>query len=355
MNLKKHLTIALSLMVLSFSCSNDDDDNTQPEPKGTYENGIFVVNQGNFGQGNGSVSFISNDFSVSENTIFSNVNKKPLGDTAQSMAFYGDFAYIVVNYSQKIEVVNRYTFESVATIDSGLDNPRYMIISNGKGYVTNWGDGSNPSDDFVAVINLETNSVSAKIAVEEGPDQIISNENTIYVAHAGGYNQNNIVSVIDPNSNEITTTITVGDVPNSMVFDKQGLLYVLSGGIPDWKENETAGKLSIVNTVNNTISSTLEFEEGQHPSYLAFDESVYYYLNNEVFELAVGSSKLPGTSKIKDVNFNYMAVNNGVLYGVDAGNYTSNGTLHSFDLTTNLEKNSTDVGFIPGAIYFTAQ
>ena len=350
MNIKKHLVLALSLLVLSFSCSSDDDDN-QAEPKGAYENGILVVNQGNFGQGNGSVSFISDDFSYAENNLFSTVNGTPLGDTVQSIGFNEDLAYIVVNNSQKIEVVNRYTFKSVATIDSGLNNPRHITFVSGKGYVTNWGDGSNPSDDFVAVINLESNTVSSTIPVEEGPEYIVSNGTNIYVAHQGGYSQNNIVSVINPSSNTITK-ITVGDVPNSMVFDKQGALYVLSGGIPDWKENETAGKLSVINTTTNTVSSTLDFAEGQHPSNLAYGESLYYYMNNEVYKLVAGGATLPTTSEIKSVNFSYMTVHNGALYGVDAGDYVSNGTLKNFDLSSNVEKNSKKVGLIPGGIYF---
>lgn len=351
MNSKKMLFFVLSLVVLSFSCSTDDDDDNQPAPLGDYEEGILVTNEGNYNQGNGSVSFISDDFSYAENNIFSNVNGELLGDIVQSIGFNDDLAYIVVNNSQKIEVVNRYTFESVATIDSGLINPRFITFVSGKGYVTNWGDGSNPSDDFVAIINLETYEVSSTIPVAEGPEKIVSNGITIYVAHQGGYSQNNIVSVIDPSSNNLTT-IKVGDVPNSMVFDNQGALYVLSGGIPNWTDNETGGKLSVINTSTNMVSNTLDFGSDQHPSNLSYGESLYYYMNGGVYKLAIEGSSLPATPVIESVNFYHMTVNNGVLYGVDAGDFSSNGTLKSFDLTSNIEINSKQVGIIPSGIYF---
>src|SRR5690606_29543929 len=112
MKIKNNLVLALSLLVLSFSCSSDDDSNQQ-EPQGAYENGILITNEGNYGQGNGTVTFISDDFSYAEQKVFFNVNGTLLGDTAQSIGFYEDLAYIVVNNSQKIEVVNRYTFQSV--------------------------------------------------------------------------------------------------------------------------------------------------------------------------------------------------------------------------------------------------
>lgn len=350
MKIKNNFILALSVLVVSFSCSSDDDNNYQ-EPKGTYEDGLFVTNEGGFEQGNGSVSFVSEDFSVVEQKVFSNVNGTLLGDTVQSIGFYEDLAYIVVNYSQKIEVVNRYTFQSVATIDSGLNNPRYITFLDGKGYVTNWGDGSDPSDDYVAVINLDNNTVSGTIPVEEGPERIVNNGSTIYVAHQGGHGQNNIVSVIDLNSDAVST-ITVGDVPNSLVFDTQGSLYVLSGGIPEWTGNETGGQLDVINTSSNTVSATLEFSDTEHPSNLSFGESLYYTLNGSVYKLATGSQELPTTSEIDNVNFNFMAIRNNILYGVDAGNYASNGTLYSFDLTTNTEKHATEVGIIPGGIFF---
>ncbi len=48
-----------------------------------------------------------------------------------------------------------------------------MTFANGKGYVTDWGDGGSATDDVVAIINLATNTVESSISVGEGPEQII--------------------------------------------------------------------------------------------------------------------------------------------------------------------------------------
>ncbi|TXE10696.1 YncE family protein [Gelidibacter salicanalis] len=351
MTLKKHVILGLSLAMLAFSCSNDDDNTNLPIASGAYEDGILITNEGNFNQGNGSVSFVSNDFSISEPTIFSTVNGKLLGDTVQSITFHEDLAYIIVNNSQKIEVVNRYTFESVATINSGLNNPRYMTILLGKGYVTNWGDGNDPDDDFVAVINLQSNDVITTVAVGEGPERIVSNGTAAYVAHKGGYGQNNIVTVIDANAS-VLKTITVGDIPNSMVFDALGQLYVLAEGKPAWTNDETAGELSVINPTSNTVTSSLAFAKDQHPAHLAYGNAMYFYMNGSVYKFDTGIKSVPSTPEFTGVNFNYMTINEGVLYGVDAGNYTANGTLKTFDLSTNTSKNSVEVGIIPSGIYF---
>lgn len=323
-----------------------------------FENGILVLHEGNFGAGNASVSFVSNDLSQAQNGIFKSVNEVDnWGDTAQSITFNGDLGYIVVNNSQKIEVVNRYTFESVATIGgpdkADFSNPRNMVIVNGKGYVTNWGDGSNPSDDFVAVINLENNTMESPISVAEGPEKIVATANTIYVAHQGGFSQNNIISVIDATNNEVTTTITVADRPNSLQLDASGNLWALSGGNPAWTGNETAGQLDRISIADNSIAETLTFAETEHPGALSADGgNLYYYLSGSVFKMGMSDTALPQTAALTGLSFYDMTVNEGRLYGVDAKDFVSNGSLEVYDLDNNSLLTSEAVSIIPTAIYF---
>lgn len=352
MNLKKNALLLVLTTFIFTSCTNDDDVNEQL-PQGNYENGILVSHEGNFGKGNASVSFVSYDLTTVENDIFDFTNMKPLGDTAQSIAFKDNLAFIVLNASNTIEIVNRYTFESVATIDSGLKNPRYIAFSNGKGYVTNWGDGSDATDDYVAVIELSTNTLaSTTISVEEGPEEIIATGNTIYVAHQGGFSQNNKVSVINSNSDLVTSTITVGDVPNSLQLDASGNLWVLCGGKPAWTQSETAGQLFKINTTTNT-STSMDFSSTEHPNLLLIEGTeLYYYLGGSIFKMDTSATVLPTSSEITDVDFREMSINNNILYGVNAGDFTSNGTLTSYDLTTNTLVNTATINIIPGGIYF---
>lgn len=63
---------------------------------------------------------------------------------------------------------------------SGLINPKYIAFSNGKAFVTNWGNTAIATDDFVAVIDLNTNLVTSSIPVEESPGRILSNNGKLY-------------------------------------------------------------------------------------------------------------------------------------------------------------------------------
>lgn len=351
MKLNKLTLLALALGLTFTSCSNDDDSTPSAPILGDYENGILISNEGNFNTGNASVSFVSNDYLTVENNIFSNVNNRPLGDTAQSMAFSGDLAYIILNNSSKIEVVNRNTFISVTTI-SDIVNPRYMTVSNGKGYITAWGDFNDTTDDTVVVIDLSTNTIIERIAVPHMPNQIAVFNNNIYVG-VGIFDLNDKLTIINSITDTVTTTLTIGGNPNALVFNNSGELYVLTGGYSSFSGNETAGKLMKINTVNNTIASTINFAPSEHPEHLKLDnQNLYYYLNGGVFKTTEAATTLPLQPEFSGLNFYDMNIRNNELFGLDAGDFSSQGTLKVFDLSTNTEKEVIPVGIIPGEVYF---
>ncbi|MGV3461045.1 MAG: YncE family protein [Flavobacterium sp.] len=352
--------LALSLFALSIvaaSCS-DDDTPVAPAPSGAYADGVLILNQGGFGHGDASVSFLTNDFEL-ENNIFAGVNPDILlGDTAQDMGLVGDRAYIVLNNSHKIEVVNRYTFDHIATIEDGLDNPRYIAFANGKGFVTNWGDPADTTDDYVAVIDLASNTVTAEKAVAEGPERIIENNGKLYVAHKGGYGYGNKVTVINGTTNAVETTLPVGYVPEGLVVEN-GRLYVLSGGVPSWSWTlpESAGSLTIINLSDNTVASTINFSAMAHPMNLQIEDgSVYYTEDSSVYKMSLTATAFPTTPLFTttaqgEYGVYSFAVEDGHIFLGDAGDYNSAGKVYVHSLTGANEHTYT-VGVVPTGFYF---
>lgn len=355
MNFKKVVLLALLSPFFFASCNKDDDE--IEAPLGAYDNGVLILNQGGFGHGDASLSYVSNDYVTFQNNIFSLVNPgKTLGDTGQDVGLYNDLAFVVLNYSNKIEVVNRYTMAHVATIDGGLSNPRFIAFANGKGYVTNWGNGGSATDDYVAVINLSTYLVSSKIPVVEGPERILEYNNKVYVAHQGGYGYGKTLSVINTDSNTVAATIEVGDVPNSLEVSN-GSLYVVCGGLPSYASSETAGKLVKVNLANNTVSSAINFAAATHPSNLDIEGSdVYYTVGSDIFKTNVNATTLPTTALFSTTaqgvyGVYSFAVKNNAIYVGDAVDYSSNGKVYVYSITGTLNNNYT-VGVIPAGFYF---
>ena len=354
MNFLRKLTYLFIAILFFASCSNDDDIpiiTDPPGPLGDYEDGILITNEGPFGTGTGTVSFISEDFSTVNGSIFNTVNEIDLGNIVQSMGFSEEKAYIVVNNSHKIHVVDRYSFELITTIETGLNNPRNFIAVDNKGYVTNWGDPLDNNDDFVAVIDLTTNTVTGSISVDFGPEKLVTDRNNVYVAHQGGWGQNNKITIIDTSNDSINSTVDVGDVPNSMALLGNNL-WILCGGNPSFTGNETNGRLVKLDLNSNNLIQAFDFETTDHPSSLSLDgENLLFNLNGAVFSMDSNATALP-SENIIDGFFYTMTANNGKLYTTDAGDFSSNGTLKVYDLSTNTEIESFTVGIIPGGIYF---
>lgn len=347
----KNFTIAVLASTLFLgSCTNDTNEE---KSLGAYDNGFFIINEGGFGKANAEISFISNDLVTQQNSIYSAINQgKLLGDTAQDFNANGEFGYIVMNGSNTIQVVNRYSFKSIATIDKDLKNPRYIVFANGKGYVTNWGDGSDATDDYIAVVNLASNTIESKIPVAEGPEKLTVYNGKLYVAHLGGFGSGKTVSVVDVLTSKVTATISVGDKPAS-IEENQGVIYVLCSGKASWTGNETAGKLQKINPATNAVTATLDFVLASHPGQMDIENNKLYFTQaKNVFVMNTSDTVLP-LKALFATSFNVygFAVHNNSVYLADAVDYSSNGKVAIYDANGVLKNNST-VGVTPNGFYF---
>lgn len=323
----------------------------------SFDNGVFILNEGMFGTNTASVSFL-NDSGTLENDIFVTQNPgQDIGQLGQGMGFDGDNAYIIGSGSNEINVVDRVTFTHIVTVTTDINNPRYIAFDNGFGYITNWGDPAVTTDDYVAIMDLSTNTVVNTIPVIEGPEKIIKKNNQLFVAHKGGYNVNNVISVINTLDSSLET-ITVNDAPDELFIDNQGHLTVLSSGVNQYwltPPVETLASITRIDLNDNSIISNIEFPEGQHPGLMTCnDGNTYYILNNGLYSLSDTETSLPTTTlfDITATSAYGMAVNNNLLYVTDAGNFSGNSTLKVYDLSSGSETNSFDVGVIASKVYF---
>lgn len=326
-----------------------------PEEEAEFKSGFFVLNEGNFGSSNASVSFLSSDMEEIQSNIFMNINGNGIGDTAQSIEMHENLAIIVVNVSNKLEIVNRYTFESLGTIDTGLKNPRYAEVVGDKIYVSNWGDGMDPGDDFVAVFDLSDFSFVKLIPVSEGPEKVLAANEKVFVAHKGGFSFNDIVSVVDTASDEVEAEIEVGDMPNSMVIDGNDL-WVLSGGKPSYADTETAGKLTNINIGSNQVIEEFDFPDNMvHPNNLSLEgNDVYLTIDRTLYKYDMIDMQPTAEFDISEPAVVYgFEIENGKVYVASPNaDFTGDGTLYIYDLAKGSLINQFSAGINPNGIYF---
>ncbi len=332
----------LLIASLIASCSKNSDSG----PQGKYQHGVFIVNEGQFRKGNASISFYNPDSLKASNDIFTTVNGRSLGDVAQSITNFEGKYYIVVNNSNKIEIVDD-NFISVGVIKDSIDQPRYLLnINNQKAYISQWrstGKGN------VAVLDLSTNKVTKLISLNQGPEKMLLFNNVVYVTNGGGLTNDSTVSVIDASTDKLITTIKVGYNPCNILLDKNNKIWVLCGGM--WPDK--VGSLIQIDPATNTAKTvvSLASEYSQPPMTInqAKDKLVFSY-DNKVYEQNIASTT--PTVKLNRA-FYKMGINpkNGDLYGTDPENYSSNGWVIRYN-SGFAAIDSFKVGVIPGEVMF---
>ncbi|NGY38501.1 hypothetical protein FQU23_013385 [Flavobacterium sp. XN-5] len=326
--------------LLLASCSNDDS-NEKDSPLGAYDNGVIILNEGNFGTPNASVSYISNDLTVFMQDVFGTENSaKVLGDVAQSLSFFEDKAFIVMNNSNTVEVVNRYTFKSIASITENLKKPRYSVALNGKLYVTN------SSSKAVTVYDAKTFTYVETIAIGKTTEKIVTANGKLYVMN-GAYGSGNTVTVVNPQSNNAMSIITVESGVNS-IEEKNGSVYVLCG-------NTTKSKLFKINTTTDTATS---IESATLTKALNMDidgDKIYYTKGTGVYAMALNATTFSETPlfSVADNSWSTLYgfnVIDGKVYTADANGFTAAGIV-KISTTTGAELKTVAAGMGPNSFY----
>lgn len=313
----------LLVNVFLFTGCDENEKNVNSE----FRSGVVVVNEGNFTDADGTISFFNPENETVTLDLFGLVNNdRALGDVVQSMTIAGDEAYIIVNNSNKVEIVDANTFEAIHTL-SDVSLPRYFATANGKGYLTEW--VSFVAVGRVSVIDLATHEVLNTITTDFGAENIIATSNKIFVSN----NFSNTVSVIDPSTDEVIETIEVGSSPGEFVVDSENNLWVICGG--DYEANN--GTLVQLNPVSEVVIKTIELSI--NPSVkLAIDEaktSLFYYNDNIVYKTAISAVEEaePFITQASNVSFYGIDIDSetDIIYLADSKGFLGNGTVYRYN------------------------
>ncbi|MEN8137125.1 MAG: DUF5074 domain-containing protein [Bacteroidota bacterium] len=349
----KSVLSALFIGATLISCEKENIE--------TFENGIFIVNEGAWGNSNASISFINEDNEVKEN-IFEEKNGYSIGDVLQSMTIYDDKAYLVVNASNKIEVVNSSSFETQGVI-ADLESPRYLVEKNDQLYISQWGKNGS-----VEVVDANTLKSIKTIETGIGSEGLIVVDNEIWVANSGGYGSNNNISIINAGSNEVTETITLdADNPRHFVKDSEGDIWVLASGKIIFEydsegkyvgiKEQTPSKLIEIDASNKEIKNTITLSEYAHYGHLKTNstkDKLYYgggYGIDGIFEMSISATEAPSAPIISGYFYGFNVNKDNNVFGTLAPDFSSNGTVKEFDSDGNEIENYT-VGVGPNSVVF---
>ncbi len=340
---------SLILMFGLFSCG--DGDSPDPIPSGKYESGVFVINQGKFGDGTGTISYYDRNSTVSQNIYQTENMGLVLGNIAQSMHVADKTAYIAINNAAKIEVVNADDFTKIATIE---DTPqvRYMTSSedNKTLYASSW--GADGVSGILFEIDVESNEIISQTAIGGGLENMVIDGTELYVTKSGGFGTDSLVIQYDLSRSVVEKEFVVGDNPVGIVKDNEDDIWVLCTGAFDFAEpaNNTSGGLYKI----EGEEAILQLELANGSSNLAIDQSgnTIYYLDFEGIksvDLNTLETSLFAAGSFYALGFD--PVQN-VIYASDAKDFASNGDVIILDQEGN-QLSGLAAGIIPGGFYFT--
>lgn len=328
-------TIAITFLFVFSGCHPADPLDEQF----IKTEGVFVLNEGNFTYGNASLSFIDLEKNQIENQVFFRANGFPLGDIACSMTLVDDQAFICVNYSGKVFIMNSTTFKHAGTI-SGLTSPRYFaFLEAGKAYV------SDLYAEEITIINPADLTITGTIQTGCSTEQLIRWKDYIFT---NNWSYGNKILKIDIRTDLVVDSLIVPLQPNSMVMDRDEHLWVLSdGGYPGSIIGNEIPALTVIDPNQLNILRQIEFpglanspnnlhinQSGDTLFFLSTGWSGEFTIEPGIYRMPVSSQGLPENAWIPEGDKRFYALGidpeTSTVYASDAKDYLQSGMIFRY-------------------------
>lgn len=337
---KLAIMLVLSSTLIFNACKKDEETTViTPDTKG-----VIVVNEGGYGKSNGSVGIYKLGTS-SYSEVFKSANGRPLGDVVQSITEIEGKYYIVVNNSNKIEVVNVSDFKSVATIS--VTQPRNVLkVSETKAYISQF-------DNNMSILDLTTNTITGNINVKTSTDNMALMNNKVYVCKA----YSDKLFVINGTDNMVVDSLTVGTGLANVVNVGTTKLALFCLGAVDFNTGAVTenGKIVFVNQDSVKIERTFALTTGSYGgSMINYNSNLYFtFGDKKLYRISsLATSGLPTEVLTASGNIYGFNINkNGEIYTTDAGDYASEGKVYIYNANGVKQKEFT-AGIVPSKIIF---
>jgi DNA-binding beta-propeller fold protein YncE len=347
-SINKTIFIFLFLLYTS-SCEKEKKDN--PYTTKAFENGILVLNEGLFQQGNSSLSWVNlKDLSVN-NSIFQEKTGRNLGDTGNDLKQYGNKIYVLVNVSSTLEILdasNGKPLKQISFLNGNQSKqPRCITFYKSKAYISCF-------DGFVDVLDTASLEIETRVQVGLNPDHIIAFNDKVLVANSGGLNSPNLdssISIIN-STNLYETKLIVGKNPGQMKVIDDKLFIIIRGNygsIPPILKKIDLNTMEII--ANYTFRPSI-IEKFNSNLLIVYEENNSQKLG--LFNANTGNWIDPEFISLSDIQTLYKVhfePKNNKIYLFDAKGYTNLGKLITHDINGNKVQSFT-VGLNPNSMIF---
>jgi hypothetical protein len=294
--IRKLKILCLLAAFLITGCMNDDAlwERLTP-PLSGHSKGIIILNQGTFNFNNASLSYYNPTTNEIFNDIFFHVNGLLLGDVAQSMHLRDTLAYVVLNNSGRIYIINTNTFRLAGKI-TGFISPRYIhFVNDNKAYVTDLYARAITIVDPVAMTIIGSIAVSnpASSFYQHSTEQMVQVGKYLFVSC---WSFDNKILVIDTETDTWVDTIDVFIQPGPMQKDKDDNIWILTdGGFEGNPFGHEPPALFRLNPFSRQIEKVIRFNRDDYPRDMAMNETrdTLYIVNRHIYRYAPATEAAP--------------------------------------------------------------
>lgn len=342
---------------------------------GTGVVGMYLLNEGNMGSNKCSLDYLDYVQGYYVRNLYAERNPhvvKELGDVGNDIQVYGSKLYVVVNCSNKVEVLDAATGIRLGQVD--IPNCRYVRFYRGHAYVSSYVGPvqlNNPDAVQGAVYKVDTLTLRtvAKCTVGYQPDELEVLGQYLYVANSGGYmapNYDYTVSVIELEGFKQVEKIPVGINLHRIKADNDGKLWVTSRG--DYQDIHSnlyvlekkrgRNEMEVTDTLDIPCSNfcisgdSLYYYSTEWNNYTQSNTITYGIINTKTKKKVSDSFIKDGTEAEITIPYGIMIhPDTGDIFVTDAKNYVSSGVLHCYS-KDGYKKWSVRTGDIPAHMCF---
>lgn len=323
--------LAAFLMLFTVSCTSEFEEII---PQLSYNNTVIISNEGGFNKNNASVGAVTRDLQTGVASVYAAANNnESLGDVLQSVGFNGTKAYLVLNNSNKVVIVDRSTFKKQGEITNQIHQPRYIAFSNDYIYVTNYDYGTSK---YVSIYKISDLSYVNKITLTDAAQRVVNAGGNIFVENASdGFG--NKIAYIKGSDNTLQSDITLPNGNLNKIVAYNSKVYAIASGTTDSYIYE------ISNTGNITSTTTLTGIPNANKLDIAANK-FYFTSANKVYTMDMGSTTVPNTPLFSVTNVNQYStlygfnVVDGKIFTSEANGFTANSTISVYSLSGTLIK-----------------
>ena len=351
------ILICFSCMAACHTAKDSPDPERQPA---IHEHGAYILCEGNFGSGQGSVFYYDTSQDQAHvQDAYKLANGFAPGNVVESLFMHGDTAYLVVNNSNKVELLDAHTLRRL-TLNSTLISPRYVQpLPNGRLAITDL------YAQKISILDRKSLVTYASIPALGWTEQMCLVNNALYVANRKqtqpqATSLHEQILVVNPQTFVVEDSIKLnGTGPQEFVNLNDGTLITSLENDFTFSDKPS---LVTINLMDKSLThSEVATENGVQPIRLQLMDDWLFWLQGDLlcFQNRSGGAitKLqPFGASANLSSLCVIRIDSGMarILAADSRNYTSNGMVKDMvvDLTQGqiIKEKTVECGIIPGQI-----